>query len=308
MNQSILNQFRLTVTEQHLGVYGIKVENANGESVSHRWRSDDAENLYSGSKTFTSMAIGMCVDDGKLNVTDAVLDFFPEYKEITAAGSEKITIRDLLHMASGKLEFWFGEKDNNALAAEKDDWAKLFFLVPVTKEPGTFFFYSNACTYMLGRVVEKISGQTLRDFLVPRLFEPFGILNPQWHTCPGGHTLGATGLYLTTDEYSRLGLALLNHGVYKDNRIISESYLQNAVNDIIDNKQPNYDDAEGTSGYCYQMWRCSYPGAFRADGMYGQFSIVIPDKNTVVTVTSHEEKNANDIIRAVFHDIVPQLT
>lgn len=307
MNQSIFNQFRLTVAEQHLGVYGIKVESLSGESVSHRWRSDDKENMYSGSKTFTSMAIGMCADDGKLSVTDSVLDFFPEYKGIASAGSERIAIRDLLHMASGKLEFWFGEKDMQELEFRKEDWAELFFRVPVTKEPGTFFFYSNACTYMLGRIVEKISGQTLRDFLVPRLFTPFGISNPQWHTCSGGHTLGATGLYLTTDEFSRLGLTLLNHGAYKDKRIVSESYLQSAVNDVFDNRRPNYEDAEGTSGYCYQMWRCSYPGAYRADGMYGQFSIVVPDKNTVITVTSHEEKNANDIIRAVFQDIVPQL-
>jgi len=305
MNQSILDQFRLTVSEQHLGVYGIKVETADGETVSHRWRSDDEECLYSGSKTFTSMAVGMCIDDGKLALTDAVLDFFPEYKKLAAAGSERITVRDLLHMGSGKLEFLFGASEETMMAT---DWAELFFRIPVTKEPGTLFFYSNACTYMLGRIVEKISGQILRDFLIPRLFTPLEIHNPQWHTCPNGHTLAATGLYLTTDEFSRLGLLLLNKGVYKGKRIVSESYLENAVNDVFDNKRPNYDDLEGTSGYCYQMWRCSIPGTYRADGMYGQFSIVIPDKRTVVTVTSHEEKAANDIIRAVFHDIVPQLS
>ncbi len=307
MNQSIFNQFRLTVAEQHLNVYGIKVETADGESVSHRWRSDDPENLHSGSKTFTSMAVGMCVDDGKLNVTDKVLDFFPEYREIASPGSEKIAVRDLLHMASGKLQFWFGEADDHELNSKTEDWADLFFRVPVTKEPGTFFFYSNACTYMLGRIVEKISGLTVRDFLIPRLFTPMDIRNPQWHSCTGGHTLAATGLYLTTDEYSRLGSMLLHRGVYNGQRIVSESYLESAVNDIIDNNQPGYDVSEGISGYCYQMWRCSYPGAYRADGMYGQFSIVVPDKNAVITVTSHEEKAANDIIRAIFHDIVPQL-
>ncbi len=300
MDKSILNQFRLTVSEQNLGVYGIKVEQ-EGKSVSHRWRSDDPVNIYSGSKTFTSMAVGMCIDDGKLNVTDSVLGFFPEYREIASQGSEQITIRDLLHMASGKLEFWFGVTDEVMVAM---DWAQLFFQVPVTKKPGTFFFYSNACTYMLGRVVEKISGQNVRDFLIPRLFTPLAILNPQWHTCPNGHSLAATGLFLTTDEFSRLGITLLNGGVYNGTRIVSESYLQNAVSDLIDT---NYVELESSSGYAYQMWHCSYPGAYRADGMYGQFTIVIPDKKAVVTITSHEEKNSNDIIRAVFSDIVPQL-
>lgn len=307
MNQSIFNEFRLTVAEQHLGVYGIRVETAAGESVSHRWRSDDEVNLYSGSKTFTSLAVGMCVDDGTLRLTDRVLDFFPEYKELASPGSEAITVRDLLHMASGKLTFWFGQPDHESLMAQKADWAELFFRVPVTKEPGTYFFYSNACSYMLGRTVEKISGKTLRDFLLPRLFVPLGIHNPQWCTCPGGHTLCATGLLLTTEQYSRLGLTLLNGGVYQNQRIVSESYLQNAVNDVISKEDPTEEDPECTAGYGYQLWRCAYPGAYRADGMYGQFSIAVPDKNAVVTVTAHEEKAPYDIVRAVFRDVVPKL-
>jgi CubicO group peptidase (beta-lactamase class C family) len=304
MDSSILTSFRLTVAERNLGVYGIKVETADGQSVSHRWRADDSVHLWSGSKTFTSLAVGMCMDDGKLGLNDLVLDYFPEYREIATPGSEKITVRNLLHMASGKLEFEFGVNDE---VMRSTDWAELFFRVPVSKEPGTYFFYSNACTYLLGRIVEKLSGQTVRDFLVPRLFTPLEIWNPQWHTCPGGHSLAAIGLYLTTDEFSRLGLTLLNRGVYKGKRVVSESYLEKAVNDVFDNKRPNFDDTEGSSGYCYQMWRCSYPGAYRADGYYGQFSIVVPDKKAVVTVTSHEEKVANDIVRAVFKDIVPQL-
>jgi CubicO group peptidase (beta-lactamase class C family) len=303
MEKNILNQFRLTVAEQNLGVYGIKVEKGNGESVSHRWRSDDYVHLHSGSKTFTSLAVGMCIDDGKLAVTDKVLDFFPEYKSIAAEGSEEITIRDLLHMASGKLEFMFGvdeETENNT------DWAELFFKIPVTKKPGTYFFYSNACTYMLGRVVEILSGQNVRDFLVPRLFTPLGIYNPQWGTCPNGHTLSAIGLMLTTELFSRLGMVLLNGGMYKGKRIVSEQYLNNAISDVMDNKDC-CNDSESNCGYCYQMWRCSYPGAYRADGRYGQFVIVVPDKNAVITVTSHEEYKVNDIVRAVFSDIVPQL-
>lgn len=303
MDKSILNQFRLTVSEQHLGVYGIIVEKANGESVSHRWRLNDEECVYSGSKTFTSMAVGICIDNGKLAVTDKVLDFFPEYKSIAAEGSEAITVRDLLHMASGKLQFMFGVDEETEY---KTDWAELFFKIQVSAKPGTKFFYSNACTYMLGRIVEIISGQNVRDFLIPRLFTPLEIYNPQWHTCPKGHTLSATGLYLTTEQFSRLGLMMLNGGTYKGRRIVSESYLHNAVTDVFDNKDCT-EEPESSCGYCYQMWRCTYPGAYRADGMYGQYSIVVPDKNAVITVTSHEEKSPNDIIRAVFSDIVSQL-
>ncbi|NLJ30420.1 MAG: beta-lactamase family protein [Clostridiales bacterium] len=304
---SLLDRFRLAVAEQNLCVYGIRVETADGESVSHRWRSDDAENLYSGSKTFTSLAVGMCVDDGALRVTDRALGFFPEYRETASPGSGEITVLDLLHMASGKLEFWFGDPDQTALEARPEDWAELFFRVPVTREPGTQFFYSNACTYMLGRIVEKISGKTLRDFLLPRLFVPLGIPNPQWNACPGGHTLCATGLQLTTEEFSRLGLTLLNGGVYKGRRIVSEAWVQSLANDTIPCGLPGNEEPESAAGYGYQVWRCVCPGSYRADGMYGQFSIVVPDKRAVVTVTAHEEKAPYEIVRSVFRDIVPQL-
>lgn len=301
MDKSLLNQFRLTAHEKQLGIYGIKVENNSGESISHRWRSDDFVCLYSGSKTFTSIALGICIDEGRCTLDDKVLDFFPEYQDIASFGSEKISIRDLLHMASGKLAFWFGELDSEL---ETTDWAELFFKVPVTKEPGTFFCYSNACTYMVGRIIEKLSGQNVRDFLVPRLFTPLGIFNPQWHMCPQGHTMAATGLFLTTDQFSRLGKLLLNKGMYEGKQIVSESYVKQATLDMLDIKYNAPGDLESSSGYGYQLWKCSYADAYRADGMYGQFCIVIPSKELIVTITAHNERNANDIIRAVFEDIV----
>lgn len=304
MEESILDGFRLAVTEQNLHVYGIHVEKKNGDGVTHFWRSDDEVNLYSASKTFTSLAVGMCVDDGRLSLTDKVLDYFPEYRDAAAPGSEAITLRDLLHMSSGKLEFWFG-----ALDGEKNskDWAELFFRVPVTEKPGTFFFYSNACTYMLGRVVEKVTGKTVRDFLMPRLFIPLGIENPQWHTDPSGHTLAATQLFLNLNDFSRLGRFLLWDGEYEGKRLISSDYLKSLREDIVKSRVGN-GDPEGASGYGYQIWRCTTPGTYRADGKYGQYCIIIPEQETAVTITSHEERAAYDIIRAVFREIVPRLS
>lgn len=304
MDESILDRFRLTVAEKRLGIYGIKVQKKDGGFVTHLWRSDDRVNLYSASKTFTSLAVGMCVDDGSLKLSDQALDFFPEYRETASAGSAEITVRDLLHMASGKLEFWFGGLD--ALKSE-NDWAELFFRVPMTRKPGSFFFYSNACTYLLGRIVEKISGKNVRDFLLPRLFEPFGIENPQWHTDPRGHTLAATQLYLTLDEFSRLGLLLLNHGEYGGKRLVGEAYLQKLSEDTVASGWAGCREPECLSGYGYQNWRCSAPGVFRADGKYGQFCIVLPKQEAAVTITAHEETAPYDLVRAVLGDIAPRL-
>lgn len=303
MDKSILNQFRLTVNEKNLGVYGIVLHKEGQEEISHRWRADDKVCLYSGSKTFTSVGVGICRDEGGLKLEDKVLDYFPEYRAVASAGSEEITLRDLLHMASGKHVFWASADEE---VRRNTDWAELFFKEPMDSKPGCHFFYSNACTYMLGRVIEKVSGLKSRDYLVPRLFEPLGIYNPQWHTCPGGHTLAASELFLTTGEFSRLGLMLLNNGIYEGKLIVSEEYVTLLHEDIIPNRG-HFDDEESAQGYGYQVWRCTAPGVYRADGMYGQFSIVVPDKKAVITITSHNESCANDIVRAVESDIIPQL-
>lgn len=304
MDHSVLDGFRLTAAEKRLGVYGVKVQRRNGDSAAHFWRSDDSVNLYSASKTFTSLAVGMCEEDGALRLTDKALDFFPEYRDAAAPGSEKMTVRDLLHMSSGKTEFWFGGLD--AQKAEKD-WAELFFRVPVAKTPGTFFFYSNACTYMLGRIVEKTRGKNLRDFLLSRLFGPMGVENPQWHTDPRGHTLAATQLYLTLDEFSRIGLLLLNGGEYGEKRLVGEDYLRRMAEDTVPSGWEGCGSPECLQGYGYFVWRCTVPGTYRADGMYGQFCVILPEQEAAVTITAHEERSTYELVRAVFEDIAPRL-
>lgn len=143
----------------------------------------------------------------------------------------------------------------------------------------------------------------LRDYLLERLFGPLNIFNPQWQTCYQGHTVAATGLFLRTEELARLGRLLLQKGEWEGKRIVSASYIDAMATDIISSSQFDNGDPESRQGYGYQVWRCTKPGVYRADGMYGQFSIVMPDKKAVVTVTSHNELRANDIIRAIFDDI-----
>ena len=306
MEKSVLDGFRLAVAEKNLHPYGIKVEKKNGDSVTHFWRSDDKVNLYSASKTFTSLAVGMCEEDGRLKLTDKVMDYFPEYRDCAAPGSGDIALRDLLHMASGKTEFWFGALDGEM---NSKDWAELFFRVPVSQKPGTYFLYSNACTYMLGRVIEKVSGRNVRNFLLPRLFTPIGIENPQWEADPAGHTVCASGLLLALDEFSRLGRIFMEDGEYQGKRIIGADYLHRMHTDVIDNSNHGGGwEKESSSGYGYQVWSCSLPGTFRADGMYGQFCILFPKLETAVTITSHEEKDAYGLVRAVFDEILPRLS
>ena len=137
MRESILNQFRLTVHEKGLGVYGINVHQKGQEDISYQWRSNDKVCLYSGSKTFTSLGIGICQDEGLLKLSETALSFFPEYKHIASEDSDSITIRDLLHMSSGKKVFYFSGDEEEK---KTNDWAKLFFSDPMKGEAGAEFF------------------------------------------------------------------------------------------------------------------------------------------------------------------------
>lgn len=300
LKQSVFDRIRLSNLERHLGLYGIHLYH-DGEEARFQFQSEERLNLHSASKTFLSVAVGICLDEKKLSLSDSALSYFPEFQECASAGSEKITLRDLLHMSSGKENFWFSVTEK-----QYADWAGLFWKDPMKSEPGTKFCYSNACTYLLGRVVEKVTGKNVRDFLMPLLFGPLEIFNPQWNCCPMGHPLCATGLQLTTGELAKMGRLLLQKGNWEGRQIVSEAYVEQLQFDCISTKEC-FEEPENAQGYGYQVWRCAYPGAYRLDGKYGQYSIVVPDKNAVVTITAHNEKNCGDIIRAAFRDVIEEL-
>lgn len=302
MKETMLEGFYAAALGKDLGVLGIHVYQ-KGESVQFLFRDDERNHLYSGSKAFTSMAVGIAAGEGLLSLNDRALDYFPACKVTAADGNENITIKDLLQMRVGHEKSLF---DVSEVSWERQrDWAESFFATPMYTSAGTAFLYDNGSTYMLSRIVEAASGATLRDYLMPRLFGPLGIFNPQWHTCPKGHSLGAIGLYLTTEEFSRLGILLLQNGRWQGRQLVPEEYVRVAANDTV--TVEDFGDDENRQGYGYQLWRCTVAGAFRADGKYGQYSIVLPDRDAVVTVTAHNERCANDILRAVWSELLPKL-
>lgn len=295
---SLLSDFRLSVLEKNLGVYGIHVYQ-NGKIIAeHRFRSNDRENLYSASKTFASIGIGIAESEGHFQLADYVLDFFPEYKDIAYLGSQKITIKNLLQMSSGHMSEDFSQYNSK-------DRAELFFITEIKEESGSSFYYEDLCTYMLGRIIEKVSGKTMLDYLRPRMFDILEIINPQWNTCQYGHTSCSGGLYLNTEEFSRMGIMLLQNGIYKDKQIVPKNYIERMNSEWVDTTSKN--DPETQGGYGYQVWKCTPPNTYRADGMYGQLCVVLTDYNAVITVTSHNEMEHKEILRAMWSDILPNL-
>lgn len=308
---SLLDGFRLANTELQLMVRQIHVYAENAGCAEHHFLTPSEENLYSGAKTYTAVAIGLAQDEGLLRIEDRLADFFPEFaREMEEArnngayrqGWDQVTIRDLLQMRSGKSYFLFKKSELRT----EEDYAAIYFRDGIDHEPGTYFFYNNLNSYMLGRVIHKVSGLDLREFLQPRLFQPLGYFHPAWHVCPKGYSFGASGLYLKTSEYARLGRFLLQDGRWEDKQILSAGFAR-AMREDLAATDGVESETETTQGYGYQLWRGSHEESFRADGMYGQFSLVYPQERAVITVTARNEQNPYRIIRAVNEEVLPRL-
>jgi CubicO group peptidase (beta-lactamase class C family) len=162
---------------------------------------------------------------------------------------------------------------------------------------------------MLSAIIKKKTGINARDYLIPRIFTPLHIFNPQWEICPEGITKGFIGLYLTTEKLSRFGQLLLNRGEWNGKQLVPAQYIDEATKPQIDNSDfnPNWATADNHQGYGYQVWINSYPNSYRLDGLYGQYSIVFPEKDAVVTITAHQEGNQSVILDLVWNTIADRL-
>lgn len=295
----MLSSFVQKIKEQKLNLYGIVVMKDGVQVASHRFRSDDRVNMYSTSKSFVSIGIGMAIDEGLLSLDEKIAPLFAS--KIPAGVDPRyydITVQNLLTMSSGHGEgFLFS---GNAHTYTESDYAAFFYQQELVYNPGERFVYNNGCTYMLSAALQKKAGVTLKNYLIPRLFTPLGIGNPQWFECPMGVTYGATGLFLKTDELARYCAMLLDNGRYDGVQLVSSDYIKQAAKAQI----VNHSTEPESQTYGFQFWQNSFENSYRTDGMYGQIGMVIPSKNMVVAFTAHEEKGVYDIIRTVYDSLI----
>lgn len=268
--EAALERFVAAVESEGLGVYGVQIR-VDGETATHRWRSDDRENLYSVSKGVCAIATGMAVGEGLLTPDLAVGDVFTDMR--LGAGVERVTLRHLLTMTSGIDFRWFGH--------EPVPWPDLAAEMLSRPSAGRRFQYSDASTYVAMRMLGSIVGD-VRDWLVPRLFDPLEIDNPQWHRCPLGWIVGGTGLELRTGELARIGDLLLDRGRWRGRTLVSPEWVDSMHASWVETGRPAPMDRYGIA-----TW--AGPGdAWRLEGRYGQFVVV--NGEAVVTITGHEEE------------------
>ena len=276
-----------------------------GHVVAEGWWSPyDARTphvLYSLSKSFTSTAVGLAVAEGKLSLDDEVLKFFPgEAPAEPSLNLGSMRVRDLLRMSSGnQTEANFFAPDPATPGAS---WVRRFLAHPVPFKPGTHFLYNSPATYMLSAIVQKATGATVLEYLRPRLFDPLGFENPTWFESPQGVTAGAYGLSARTEEIARFGQLYLQKGAWQGRQLIPASWVEEATARQTSNGSAPKSDWD--QGYGYQFWRSRH--GYRADGAFGQFCLVVPELDTVVSITSGV-RDMQRVMNLVWDKLLPEM-
>lgn len=296
--------------EAKLEMHGLVMLRHGKPIAKGRWYPYNLETphiLHSLSKSFTSTAIGFAVSEGLLTVDDPVASFFPDKVpgELTP-NAQAMKVKHLLMMGTGhKADFM-----DTAFACADGDWVRNFFEHPPEETPGSLFVYNNMATYMCSAIITKLTGSSVHDYLMPRLFTPLGMGNPYWTACPKGNSAGAFGLRLTTEQISCFGQFLLQKGMWEGRPLLPAAWIEEASGIRI--KSAGSDDKadepanDWNSGYGYQFWKC-LDGSYRADGAFGQICIV-SEKHDVVLAFNSGMNDVGKALGLVWAHIWPALS
>jgi CubicO group peptidase (beta-lactamase class C family) len=254
--------------------------------------------LYSLSKSFTATAAGLAAAEGLLNLDDPVVSYFPEFAaDITDPGSRSILVRHVASMASGHL----ADVRVKAVERDQEEPVRGFLLLAPDRAPGTVFTYNQSATYTLAAIVQKITGQSLTEYLRPRLFDPLGIGQAAWEQYPPGRDLGYSGLHATTDAIARLGQLYLNGGVWEGKRLLPAWWVTEATRPQISNAAQG-GSPDWQQGYGFQFWMSRH--GYRGDGAYGQYCLVLPEQDAVIAMTAATEQ-MQAVLDAAWEHLLP---
>lgn len=243
------------------------------------FRASDSHTLFSVSKTFTALAVGIAIDENRLRLTDRVMTFFHDkMPDVISDRMAAMTVRDLLTMSSGV-------HPDNAIRLDSADWVKDWLAKPCDDDPGTRFQYDSMCTYVLAAIVQRVTGRTLLDYLNEKLFVPMGIERAEWEMSPDSVNTGGWGLRVTAEALAKLGVLMLNKGNWQGRQLVSADYVDQTCTRHIECETAP--DTTTRFGYGYQLWKTTWPGygdVSIASGSYGQYVVMLPKLDLVVVV------------------------
>jgi CubicO group peptidase (beta-lactamase class C family) len=270
------------VDETGMDIHSIMILR-HGAVVAEGWwapyRSEDIQLLYSLSKTFLAMGVGIAVGEGRFSTEDLVCDLLPDLvPEPLPDHLRQLRVRHLLSMASGHREETLAR-----IVAMGPDPVRNFLALSPDEPPGSVFAYNQGNSLTLSQIITSTTGQRVVDYLRPRLFDPMAIDRAEWLSTPTGIDQGFSGLHVTTESVAKLGQLLLQNGRWGDAQLVPAEFVAECRRPQVGNsRQQAFPDWR--QGYGYQMWMCLH-GAQRADGAFGQFAVVLPDADAVIACT-----------------------
>lgn len=277
-----INREKINIHQMHLSYQGSMIFEMYADG-----KEDQLENVYSVSKSFTSIAIGILIDKGLLKLDDYVLLYFSEDIKKYNPGYEKLQLKHLLTMTSGQ------KTDRFHGLTPQHNPIEIYFNTELAYEPGVHFAYSNFDSLILSAIVTKTTGKLLDEFLQEELYSVIGIEKTEWPQF-GGYTLGCTGLRISVKDMARFGLFLLNDGQWDGKQIVSKSYLRMASQKQVDTSSEKI--KLNKHGYGYQFWINEF-GGYKAAGLYNQLIIINKEYETVFSIIAYEERPLTELFR-----------
>lgn len=316
-----LEKFMEDVKSKKIQMDAIMIIQDGKELAMERFCDNIYHNVYSISKSFTSTAIGMAIEEGKLKLSDKPCEMFSDIMPETASPYWKeISLKHLLTMSTGHGASHLMAKDRNILRGltnqpmgdvneeMKKEWLLFAFTRPIVSKPGTTFQYGNLAPYVAGRMLEKATGYTVLDYTYRKLWEPLGVKKPRWDADSAGHTFPASDLFLDIKDMIKLGQIYLGKGEFEGRRYLSEAWVNEATKCQIGSGiiNPCKTAEDETAGYGYYFWRNKHNNGYRAYGREGQFIIMLPEKNAVIAAQAMHS-NVQEVLDLIWKDIEVQL-
>ncbi len=276
----------------------------HGAVIAQGWwapySADRPQLVYSLSKSFTSAAAGVLVDDGVLDLDSTVISHFPEFADdITDDRSRRMRVRHVASMATGHTD----EMIDAAFGTDPAEPVRGLLLNPPEQEPGSVFAYNQPATYSLAAIVQRLTGHTLVEFLRERVLGPIGADEIAWQEWPAGRNLGYSGAFMTTDTIARLGQLLLRRGRWDQTRVLSERWVADATSvHVATAPEAEIGTSDWSFGYGFQHWRSRH--GYRGDGAFGQLCLVLPEQDMVIAYQG-QTHDMQGLLDAVWRHVLP---
>ncbi len=290
MNETLFEEVIKAMQQENLNMQSLIIT-CDSKEYKHIFTNERFINIRSISKTMTSLALGIAIEKGyfKNGLEEYIMPYFESVKisnEDNIKYLEKTKLKHLVTLSMGYEEMILNEKHTANLG--ETDLCELALNYPIKHNPGEFFFYTNAPIYLLSMIIEKVVGMKLSQFVGMEVLDKIGITDYTWVESKQGHSMGCTGLTITPNDLHKIGKLFLNNGKYNNLQIIPSNWFSEMTKLQIETPN-NYDESRALPkyGYGFNLWVCKN-GIYYHDGSDGQYMIVVPNKNMVITTTADQ--------------------